>query len=58
VLDLVGVQEVRWEAGGTNWQGNNHFSMERGMRIMNLLFLSGGVVWLGSTSSRDIPHHH
>jgi hypothetical protein len=28
-IDLVGVQEVRWEGSGT------HFSMEREMRIMN-----------------------
>jgi hypothetical protein len=34
-LDLVGVQEVRWEGGGTNLQENTHFSMERGMRTMN-----------------------
>jgi hypothetical protein len=29
-LDLVGVQEVRWDGGGTEY-----FSMERGTRIMN-----------------------
>jgi hypothetical protein len=29
-LDLVGVQEVRWEGGD-----NVHFSTEREMRIMN-----------------------
>jgi hypothetical protein len=34
-LDIVGVQEVRWEGGGTNLQENTHFSMERGMRIVN-----------------------
>jgi hypothetical protein len=34
-LDLVGVQEVRWEGGGPNLRVNTHFSMERGMRIMN-----------------------
>jgi hypothetical protein len=28
-LDLVRVQEVRWDRGG-----REHFSMERGMRIM------------------------
>jgi hypothetical protein len=30
-LDLVGVQEVRWDGGGTE----PYISMERGMRIMN-----------------------
>jgi hypothetical protein len=34
-LDLVGVQEVRWEGGGTEAVGDTHFTMERGMRIMN-----------------------
>jgi exonuclease III len=34
-LDLVGVQEVRWEAGGTEPAGEYNFSMEREMRIMN-----------------------
>jgi hypothetical protein len=34
-LDLVGVQEVRWEGSGTYQQGNTHFSTERGMRTMN-----------------------
>jgi hypothetical protein len=34
-FDLVGVQEVRWDRGGTELGGEYHFSMERGMRIMN-----------------------
>jgi hypothetical protein len=34
-LDLVGVQEVRWEGGGTEPARDTHFSTERGMRIMN-----------------------
>jgi hypothetical protein len=34
-LDLVGVQEVRWEGGGAEPAGEYTFSMERGMRIMN-----------------------
>jgi hypothetical protein len=34
-LDLVGVQEVRWEGGGTEPAGNAHVSMEMEMRIMN-----------------------
>jgi hypothetical protein len=34
-LDLVGVQEVRWEGGGLNLGENTHCSIERGMRIMN-----------------------
>jgi exonuclease III len=34
-LDLVGVQEVRWDGGGTEPAGQYTFSMERGMRIMN-----------------------
>jgi hypothetical protein len=33
-LDLVGVQEVSWDRG-TEPAVNIHFSMERGMRIMN-----------------------
>jgi hypothetical protein len=31
-LDLTGVQEARW---GRRWQVNIHFSMEKGMKIMN-----------------------
>jgi hypothetical protein len=38
-LDLVGVQEVRWEGCGTEEQENTHYSMERGMRIMSWLQL-------------------
>jgi hypothetical protein len=34
-LDLVGVQEVRWDGGGTERAGDIHFSMENGMKIMN-----------------------
>jgi hypothetical protein len=34
-LDLMRVQEARWEGGGTNQQENIHFSTEKGMRIMN-----------------------
>jgi hypothetical protein len=34
-LDLVGVQEVRWDGGGTEPAGEYTFSMERGMKIMN-----------------------
>jgi hypothetical protein len=34
-LDLVGVQEVRWDRGGTEPASEYTFSMERGMRIMN-----------------------
>jgi hypothetical protein len=34
-LDLVGVQEVRWDKGGTGPAGEHTFSMEREMRIMN-----------------------
>jgi hypothetical protein len=32
-LDLVGVQEVRWEDGDTEPVGDTPFSTERGMRI-------------------------
>jgi hypothetical protein len=32
---LVGVQEVRWDRGGIETSGKFHFSMERGLRIMN-----------------------
>jgi exonuclease III len=35
-LDFVGVQEVRWDRGGTEPAGKYiYFSMERGMKIMN-----------------------
>jgi hypothetical protein len=34
-LDLVGVQEVRWDGGGTEPAGECTFSMEVGMNIMN-----------------------
>jgi hypothetical protein len=34
-LDSVGVQEVRWEGGGTEPAGEHNFSMEREIRIMN-----------------------
>jgi hypothetical protein len=33
-LDLVGVQEVRWEKDGTEW-AIIHFSIEKGMRIIS-----------------------
>jgi hypothetical protein len=32
-LDLLGVQEVRWDGGGT--ERAVHFSVEKGMIIMN-----------------------
>jgi hypothetical protein len=32
-LDLVEVQEVKWEGGGTE-PADKYFSMERGMRVM------------------------
>jgi hypothetical protein len=34
-LDLVGVQEVRWDRGGTELADQYTFSMGRGIRIMN-----------------------
>jgi hypothetical protein len=34
-LNLVAVQKVRREGMAPNLQENIHFSMERGMRIMN-----------------------
>jgi hypothetical protein len=34
-LDLVGVQEIRWNGGRTEQVGEYTFSVERGMRIMN-----------------------
>jgi hypothetical protein len=34
-LELMGVQEVRWEGGGTKPAENTYFSTERGMRTMN-----------------------
>jgi exonuclease III len=33
-LDLVSVQEVRWERGALNGQRIVHFSMDRGMGII------------------------
>jgi hypothetical protein len=34
-LDLVGVQEVRWDGSGTERAGEYTFFMEKGMKIMN-----------------------
>jgi exonuclease III len=34
-LDLVGVQEVRWEKGALNGQRIVHFSMDREMGIIS-----------------------
>jgi hypothetical protein len=34
-LDLVAVQEVRWDGGGTEPAANIHFSIGRGIRIIN-----------------------
>jgi exonuclease III len=36
-VDLVGVQEVRWEGSGTETAGEYTFCMERGMRTLNWL---------------------
>jgi exonuclease III len=35
-LDLEGVQEVRWDKGGTERQRIIHSSMEQGMKIISL----------------------
>jgi hypothetical protein len=36
LVELLGVQEVRWNRGGIEPEGEYvHYSMERGMRIMN-----------------------
>jgi hypothetical protein len=34
-LDIVGIQEVRWEGEDIKQQTTIHFSMERGMLIIN-----------------------
>jgi len=34
-LDLVGMQEVRWEKGGTVRAGDYNFCMEEKMKIIN-----------------------
>jgi exonuclease III len=34
-LDLVAVQEVRWEDGGTELTGEYIFCVAKGMKIMN-----------------------
>jgi exonuclease III len=34
-LDLVGVQEVRWDRGGTDPAGEYPFIYGKGIRIMN-----------------------
>jgi hypothetical protein len=34
-LDLVGVQEVRWDGGGTERAGEYTFFMEKEIKIMN-----------------------
>jgi hypothetical protein len=33
--DLVGVKEICWDEVAQNQQANIHFSMEKGMEIMN-----------------------
>jgi hypothetical protein len=40
-LDVVGVQEVRWEKGARNGQRVVHFSVDRGMGIIS----KGQVFW-------------
>ena len=35
-IDLVGVQDVRWDKGGTVSAGDYNFSTEKEMKIMNL----------------------
>jgi hypothetical protein len=35
ILDLVGVQQVRWEGGGTEPAGVYKFFVGKGMRIVN-----------------------
>jgi hypothetical protein len=35
-LDLVGVQEVRWDKGGTEQQRTIYSSMEQGVKIISL----------------------
>ena len=35
ILDLLGVQEVRWDKGGTVRAGIILFSMEKGTKIIN-----------------------
>jgi exonuclease III len=39
-LDLVGIQEIRWDRGRPNQQANIYFSMGMGMRIMNYIQIS------------------
>jgi hypothetical protein len=34
-LDLLGVQDVRWNGGGNEPAGEYTFSMEKGMKIIN-----------------------
>jgi hypothetical protein len=34
-LDLVGVQEIRWDRSGTKSSGNMQFSMEEGIKVFN-----------------------
>jgi exonuclease III len=34
-LDLVGIQEVRWDKGGTVRAGDYTFSMEKVMKVIN-----------------------
>jgi hypothetical protein len=36
-LDVLGVQEVKWDRGGTEAAGEYTFSMQRGIRIMKKL---------------------
>jgi hypothetical protein len=34
-LDVVGMQEIRWDEVAPNQEVNIHFSMERGLKIIN-----------------------
>jgi hypothetical protein len=44
-IDLVGVQEVRWDGGGTERADKYvHFSMEKGMKIMTGLFVHKSII--------------
>jgi hypothetical protein len=60
-LDLVGVQEVRWEGGGPEPMGKYTFFYERGMRIMISiqvdLCISESYQWLRKLSLLVIECH-
>ena len=53
-LDLVGVQEVRWDKGGTARAGDYTFSMEKGMKIVNIIIIIIIIIIINKKTTRII----